>query len=283
MKKGRNLEKLVAFLEDILKKCPNTTVKSPDFITDRITGGKREHDCVIRIQSGHHEIVTAVECKEHSKPIDVKEIEAFETKCKDTNINKAVIVSAKGFTKNALAKASHFGISCLSLEDVQSFEWMACAESVCYIVNFRKISWHFLPENKELLGCTDFTLFDEGGKPIQLDQLTHNLQKEAIKCMDSNCVETIEEEKNFVFASVPFRAKRNSDGVTSEIKQAIAKTKYSIEVKKTPFNLFSYQDKKTGKIIAEGGVSEFENPLFSGKIYIVDDKNGEKKVYIQKK
>lgn len=283
MRKGRNLEKLVAFLEDILKKIPNSTVKSPDFILDRITGGKREHDCVIRIQSGHHEILTAIECKEHSRPIDVKEIEAFETKCRDTNINKAVIVSLKGFTKSALAKANHLGISCLSLEDVKSFEWMACAESIYYIVNFKKISWHFIPENTELLGCVDFTLFDKNGNSIQLSQLTDTLKKEAIKCMDSNNIEKIEEERNFVFDSVPLTVKRNSDGKASEINQATAKTEYSIEVKRTPFKLFSYQDQNTGKIIAEGGVSDFENPLFSGKIYIVDDKNGDKKVYIRKK
>ena len=73
---------------------------------------------------GHHECVTAIECRDRSRPVGAPQVEAFHQKCNDTGIHRSVIVSTKGFYKPAKIKASHYGIVCLRLDEVDSYDWI---------------------------------------------------------------------------------------------------------------------------------------------------------------
>jgi ethanolamine ammonia-lyase small subunit len=66
---------------------------------------------VLSIAREHHELVIALECRDLSRKIDVGAVEAFRSKCEHTGINSGIIVSARGFSKSAIQKATHYGIN----------------------------------------------------------------------------------------------------------------------------------------------------------------------------
>lgn len=71
MKPGRSLEKLVAYLERHLADSGAVFVESPKRLPDKTTGKLREHDVVLTVNSGHHKILVAVECRDRSRPVGV--------------------------------------------------------------------------------------------------------------------------------------------------------------------------------------------------------------------
>ena len=105
MKKGRSLEKLVAYLERSLSKNESVTVESPKRLRDKSTGRLREHDVVLTVKSGHHTFFIAVECRDRKRPVGITQLEAFAKKCQETGVGQGVIVSPKGFAKTAQVKA----------------------------------------------------------------------------------------------------------------------------------------------------------------------------------
>jgi hypothetical protein len=58
----------------------------------------------------------------------VPEIEAFQTKRRDTGISSGIIVSSKGFYETAKKKAKAYGIRCLSLDEVVRLDWFLPTE-----------------------------------------------------------------------------------------------------------------------------------------------------------
>ena len=53
--------------------------------------------------------VIAIECKDYEKPVPVKDIEAFNTKCdRIKSINKKIFVSKNGYQKDAIPKIKRF-------------------------------------------------------------------------------------------------------------------------------------------------------------------------------
>ena len=84
MRQGKSLEALVEQLERSLAKSENVSVSAPKKLRDRITGRLREHDVVLTVNQGHHEILIAIECRDRSRPITVNQVEGFWAKCHDT-------------------------------------------------------------------------------------------------------------------------------------------------------------------------------------------------------
>ena len=80
MKKGRSLEKLVAYLERHLSANDLVTVESPKRLRDKSTGRLREHDVVLTLESGHHTMLVAIECRDRSRPVGVPQLEGFAKK-----------------------------------------------------------------------------------------------------------------------------------------------------------------------------------------------------------
>jgi hypothetical protein len=126
LKRGRSLELLVSHLEKVLGHDTGVKVESPKRLPDLLSDRHRtrEHDVVLSISHGHHKLTIALECRDHSRPIGVSQVEAFSTKCLHTGVNHGVLVSSKGFYKSALEKADKLSIRCLSLEQVTSFGWL---------------------------------------------------------------------------------------------------------------------------------------------------------------
>jgi hypothetical protein len=129
---GKELERLVATLERVLADT-GAKIEAPSrALIDRDTGKRREHDVLIRWDHGHHQIVTAIECRDRSRPVGVPEVEAFADKCERTGVHSGVIVSARGFTSSAHLKAKARSITCMDLAAVESFDWMGTEVIVGY-------------------------------------------------------------------------------------------------------------------------------------------------------
>jgi hypothetical protein len=126
LKRGRSLELLVSHLEKVIGHDTGVKVESPKRLPDLLSDGRRmrEHDVVLSVSPGHHKLTIALECRDHSRPIGVSQVEAFSTKCRHTGISQGVLVSSKGFYQSALEKADKLSVRCLSLEQVTSFEWL---------------------------------------------------------------------------------------------------------------------------------------------------------------
>jgi hypothetical protein len=124
MREGRDLETLVAALEKAASSDASLKVQSPYIAIDRITGSKREHDVGIFVTQNHREIIIALECRDRSRNVTVPEVEAFESKCRDTGVHKGGIVSSKGFAEDALTKAKHLNISCYTLAEAKDISWL---------------------------------------------------------------------------------------------------------------------------------------------------------------
>lgn len=70
----------------------------------------------IDIKVGEDDFID-IECKDHSKPVDLPKVEQFANKLKDENATNGVMVSNSGFTKAALNTAKHYGIKPVVLVD----------------------------------------------------------------------------------------------------------------------------------------------------------------------
>lgn len=171
---GKKLERLVAALERTLAGT-NAAIESPSRrLVDRDTGMSREHDVLITWDHNHHQMVTAIECRDRSRPVGVPDIEAFADKCAATGVNAGVIVSARGFRNTARTKAAARSITCMDLSEVERFNWIAPdAIFVGYQREFGHMSLQimFSAEQPEELG----TVRDEFGKEITKEQLIQSI------------------------------------------------------------------------------------------------------------
>jgi hypothetical protein len=123
MRPGENLQRLVRAIEHAINNDANVLVESPKWLLDKDTGRPREHDVVVTIQQHHHSILLAIECRDRSRKVGVPQVEQFSKKCERTGVHHALMVSAIGFAKTALRKAAQLSIRCLSLEEVDRFDW----------------------------------------------------------------------------------------------------------------------------------------------------------------
>lgn len=145
MKAGKALEQLVVAIQKYLKNSPDTLIVPNAKLEDH-TGLKREIDVFVqtKIQGGN--IGIAFECKDYKKKVDVKVVEAFNSKCNDIHeIHKGIIVSSNGFTAGAQTKAQFYGIDLYQIGDVplkEIFNSVDLFYTQCYVemaLQFRAI------------------------------------------------------------------------------------------------------------------------------------------------
>lgn len=83
--------------------------------SEKIQG--REFDATIRHTGGDQSRLTVIECKDLSKRVSVNAVEAFVTKAADANASRAIIVSAKGFQRGAIAVAKRHRVELWTLSE----------------------------------------------------------------------------------------------------------------------------------------------------------------------
>ena len=144
---GKSLERLIAMLESALAST-GARIEAPcRRLIDRDTGKPREHDVVITWDHGHHQIITAVECRDRSKPVGVPDVEAFADKCETTGVHSSVIVSASGFRTSARTKAGARAITCMDIAEVESFDWLGLDAFVEFKRHFENVNIQIMFED----------------------------------------------------------------------------------------------------------------------------------------
>lgn len=111
---GKFFEKLLSELITIMSASNRyTSVDGPRVFLEG-HDGEREFDIVLRSKVCGFDLLTVVECRDHSTKLDVTHVDAFHSKLSDVRANKGVIVSPVGFTATAVSKAKRLGISLLT-------------------------------------------------------------------------------------------------------------------------------------------------------------------------
>jgi predicted helicase len=129
-RQGEDFNKLVAYLERAVADQPNVTIETNKRIPDKVTGGLREHDIVLTQSLPQRVTVTAIECRDRTRPVTVNQVEEFHAKSQHTGIDKRVIVSSTGFYKPARKKADFYGIDCLTFAQVENVDWFDQREMI---------------------------------------------------------------------------------------------------------------------------------------------------------
>lgn len=135
MKKWRQYERLIAKLtaddyDDNYTVIPNARLKG--FISER----KRQIDVLVdyRFDTNLNRRII-FDAKFRSRPVDIKEVEAFEGLMKDVKAQRGFIICSNGHTTAALRRAQeHIGIKLLPETEIDDFDinsWEHCRDPKC--------------------------------------------------------------------------------------------------------------------------------------------------------
>ena len=97
-----NLEILVADIQKQL--APEAEVRHNHYVVGR-SGRRRKLDITITQKVGTLPVFIVFDCKAHSRPVKMKDVEAFSVQRDDVNANLGVMVSSSGFDAGAIAIA----------------------------------------------------------------------------------------------------------------------------------------------------------------------------------
>ena len=112
MAAGTLLEVVVAAIEFALADIPNTRVERDVRILDS-RGTSQQFDVLVTIPTAGRQLRIGIECKDHRARVKKEAVQAFITKCKESNIHKAVMVARSGFQKGAKATAKAYDVELL--------------------------------------------------------------------------------------------------------------------------------------------------------------------------
>jgi Restriction endonuclease len=248
-RRGRALEELVAAIERALALDSTAKITSPGRIRHRVTGKMREVDVLITRGDGRHKIVTAIECKDWKKVVSDIVVEHFAKKCAALHVNKVIIVSSKGFTREALIDAQHEGVSCLSLSDATSFDWMSPTAVFTHNQCLKRFHWMFDlgPGGPKL--ASGFVVEDSAGTLVPWDVLNAQADVQIAKEVGAPPVEPGEVVHELRFDRVDnLYARDPSTRAAYSIVKAIVRATYQyLPVKQSPIRLHEYLDHQAGE------------------------------------
>lgn len=116
-RKGRELEKLIATLENLLGET-NIEVKSPDYIVGINSGSRREIDVSLRAKVGSSTVLIILETRDRTETDDVRWIEQLSAKKEDVLASNVIAVSSAGFTEGARNTAKRLGIELRAINEL---------------------------------------------------------------------------------------------------------------------------------------------------------------------
>jgi hypothetical protein len=158
-KKGKSFEKTIRLIQETLIDSPNTSIFSNKKLASK-TGRKREIDVLLVTTINELEINIAIECKDYSKPVGAKEIEAFSSKCEilDTPINKKVFISSIGYQAGAIDSAQLLNVELLNTEQITDeviMNWMPIMQlGIQFLPPFENIVLYLDSEDEEFVKKT---------------------------------------------------------------------------------------------------------------------------------
>jgi hypothetical protein len=237
-KDGKAFHRLVHAIESaIARGDANIRVETSKRIPDKVTGVPREHDVVLTIAREHHELVIALECRDLSRKIDVKAVEAFHSKCEHTGINSGIIVSARGFYKPAIAKATHYDIRCLTLEEAESFDWCPASGVETFLREIRgSLTTVLFPGD----GIKVETIHLEDGTPLTED-ITRSWAENALNQHDFPPGQTAGDHR-VIFRELKPKLYGIRDGERVQADAVLLELHFTVSVGFAAFSFRTYMD-----------------------------------------
>lgn len=170
--KWKKFEKLVATVQQSL--APHAEVRLNDKLQGHKSQTPRQVDISIRQKVAQYDLLIVIECKDLSVPVDVKDLESFIGIVEDIRANKAVMVSASGYSGAALKRGQESGLQLLRLVDTGDHDWKAYISlpTIFTIKRLELFSFEFaMPDSiKNIIPNVakpeDLKLFDKGGKEL---------------------------------------------------------------------------------------------------------------------
>lgn len=270
-RKGRSLEILISHLERHLHENSDVTIESPKFLVDRTTGKKREHDVVLTFKHENHDLIVAIECRDRKSKVDSSHIEAFGAKCRDTGVNKGVIVTSNEFTKPALEKAKHLNISCFDISQATSFEWLSIAGIHLVYKRLLDIKITINPKKDFKRKPKIYEVCDGDGNKYTDDIWLQNIKNHFSKEKTSTPPPPGIYNGVIVFPGTNIYIKTSKRGKLREVKDVVVKVKIEVLMKLVPFNLIEYKNIEDNKIISTAAVADIDIEPFKGKLVMVYD------------
>jgi hypothetical protein len=120
--KWKRFEDLVETIQRELAD-PAARVQRNEPIPGRKSKTSRDIDVSIRVNVGGYELLIAVSCKDHKRPVTLKEVGEFVDVVADVGANKAAMVASNGFSASARRRAAEAGVDLLRAVDTGHHEW----------------------------------------------------------------------------------------------------------------------------------------------------------------
>lgn len=256
---GQRFHDFVATLERMFALREDMKIDSPLRLPDKDTGRLREHDIVITRCSHHGLFRTALECRDHARPVGVPQVEAFAKKCEKTGIHRGIIVSASGFTKTAHQKAAALNLGCMDLTQVERLDWFGTVNITAEVYNFTAINVHVRPVFCAQDMGRPLTIYDQKGAVFSAEQI-QALLMDAVRPALGGVRHSRMIEGEIVLPMDGFHI-READGTLIPLIDAKFSYGLQIDVTEQPFTLHQYrgetgaQDLATGQIMFAGGQS----------------------------
>ncbi len=134
------LEKLVLRIQKQL--APEASVEHNVKLPGRHTGVQRQIDVLVRQKIGQYEIRIVIDCKDYSRPVDVKGVEEFHGLLDDVGAQKGVLVCPAGFSQAAKNRAESWLIDLCRPIDTGDHKWKA-NPAIAGICDFREAMMSF--------------------------------------------------------------------------------------------------------------------------------------------
>jgi hypothetical protein len=123
IKDSRELEILVAKIQG--KLAPDAQVIHDVKLMGRHSKRERQIDVLVRKKIGQYEMLIVLDCKDYSRPVDVKGIEEFHGLLTDVGAHRGALVSPRGFTETAKTRAAGLQLDLFSPIDTEPHKWQA--------------------------------------------------------------------------------------------------------------------------------------------------------------
>lgn len=119
----KELENLVAMIQKQLS--PDASVQHNVMLEVIDSETKRQIDVLVEQNIGQYTMRIVIDCKDYSRPVDVKGVEEFHGLVQDVRAHKGALVCPAGFTKSALKRAKKLQIDLYRPVSTGKHKWQA--------------------------------------------------------------------------------------------------------------------------------------------------------------
>jgi len=238
---------------------PDANVCFDEKIMGNLSGALRQFDVTVRREG----VLTVFDCKDYKNRVDVKDVEQFIGMVADIGANRAVMVSAKGFSKSALNRGKAAGLDLFTVVDAEKHDWQTVTTipvlEECWVIEASR--WKttcnaietLVPEGTErsLLGA--ITLYDVAMKALGT---LHDLLNARIAAIPS--LRTPGQHADIELFEGPTFAKTEDGEIVSVHAQADIRVREDLYIHIVPLtHIQGFQNAVTGNIHTRGFITEW--------------------------